>query len=177
MSEIARRMTDLFTDPEPIEVVSERGPVFLERDLIHRTSRNELVRSKAELAIAEKLHAMGVSYVYEQPLKLGDRTRYPDFTIENDDSGVTYYWEHLGLLVDPDYARRWEIKRQAYLDAGVCPIEEARDADRILITTREVQGSICRRSNAWPPSFLAAEHFLMACKRSCVAWQRAGNRG
>lgn len=103
--------------------------------------REGKVALKAELAIAEKLHAMGVSYVYEQPLKLGDRTRYPDFTIEDDDSGVTYYWEHLGLLLDPDYARRWEIKRQAYLDAGVCPIEEARDADRILITTREVQGS------------------------------------
>lgn len=140
-SEIARRMTNLFSDPEPIEVATERGPVFLEQGLIHRTSRNELVRSKAELAIAEKLHAMGVSYVYEQPLKLGDRTRYPDFTIEDDDAGITYYWEHLGLLVDPDYARRWAIKRQAYIDAGVRPIEDGADCDRILIMTREAQGS------------------------------------
>ncbi|MBY5344948.1 RNA helicase [Rhizobium leguminosarum bv. viciae] len=140
-SEIARRMTDLFADPEPIEVVSERGLVFLEQGLIHRTSRNELVRSKAELAIAEKLNAMGVPYVYEQPLKLGEKTRYPDFTIEDDDAGITYYWEHLGLLVDPDYARRWEIKRQAYFDAGVRTIEDRGNADRILITTREVQGS------------------------------------
>jgi hypothetical protein len=58
-SEIARRMTDLFSDPEPIEVATERGPVFLEQGLIHRTSRNELVRSKAELAIAEKLPRYG----------------------------------------------------------------------------------------------------------------------
>jgi hypothetical protein len=71
MSEIARRMTDLFTDPEPIEVVSERGPVFLEKDLIHRTSRNELVRSKAELAIAEKLHACPMSMNSRSNLEIG----------------------------------------------------------------------------------------------------------
>jgi ATP-dependent exoDNAse (exonuclease V) alpha subunit len=89
MSEIARRMTDLFVEPSPTEVISERGAVFLEQGLIHRTSRNELVRSKAELAIAEKLHAMRVPYVYEQPLQLAGRTRYPDFTIEDDEAGRT----------------------------------------------------------------------------------------
>jgi hypothetical protein len=29
-------------------------------------------------------------------------------TIEDDDAGITYYWEHCGLLHDPAYARRWE---------------------------------------------------------------------
>ena len=117
-------MTDLFVEPSPTEVISERGAVFLEQGLIHRTSRNELVRSKAELAIAEKLHAMRVPYVYEQPLLLAGRTRYPDFTMGEDEAGRTYYWERLGLLVDPDYRRRWEGKRRAYLDAGIRPIEE-----------------------------------------------------
>lgn len=64
-SEIARRMTNLFQEPTPIEVVTDTGPRFLDQHLLHRTSRNELVRSKAELAIAEKLIAMGVPYVYE----------------------------------------------------------------------------------------------------------------
>src|SRR5262249_26986083 len=115
-SEIARRMTDLFEEPAPVEVVTTTGPTFLDQHLLHRTSPSELVRSKAELAIAEKLIAMGVPYVYEQPLVLGGRTRWPDFTVEDDASGITYYWEHLGLLSDPAYARRWAAKRQAYLE-------------------------------------------------------------
>ena len=140
-SEIARRMTDLFEEPTPIQVVTDTGPKFLDQHLLHRTSRNELVRSKAELAIAEKLIAMGVPYVYEQPLLLGGRTRWPDFTIEDDASGITYYWEHLGLLSDPAYARRWATKRQAYLADGIRPVEQATGADRMLIETRETEGS------------------------------------
>ena len=140
-SEIARRMTDLFEEPNPIEIVTDNGPKFLDQHLLHRTSRNELVRSKAELAIAEKLIGMGVPYVYEQPLLLGGSTRWPDFTIEDDASGVVYYWEHLGLLSDPAYAQRWATKRQAYLAEGIRPLEQAADADRVLIETNETEGS------------------------------------
>jgi hypothetical protein len=140
-SEIARRITDLFKEPKPFEVITATGPKFLDQNLLHRTSRNELVRSKAELAIAEKLIAMGVPYVYEQPLELGGRTRWPDFTVVDDARGITFYWEHLGLLDDPAYARRWTTKRKAYLTDGVRPVDEAPDADRVLIETREAEGS------------------------------------
>ena len=140
-SEIARRMTDLFDEPTPFEVLTETGPKFVDQQLLHRTSRNELVRSKAELAIAEKPIAMGVPYVYEQPLLLGGRTRWPDFTVEDNESGITYYWEHLGLLSDPGYAQRWTKKRQAYLAEGIRPVEEAGGAGRVLIETQETEGS------------------------------------
>ena len=140
-SEIARRMTDLFEEPSPVEVMTGTGPTFLDQHLLHRTSRNELVRSKAELAIAEKLIAMGVNYVYEQPLVLGGRTRWPDFTIEDDAAGVTYYWEHLGMLSDPVYEQRWRKKRKAYLNDGVRPVDNADGADRVLIETKEVEGT------------------------------------
>jgi hypothetical protein len=139
-SEIARRMSDLFDAPLPIEVMTSAGPKFLDQQLLHRTSRNELVRSKAELAIAEKLIAMGVNYVYEQPLAIGGRTRWPDFTIEDDASGVTYYWEHLGMLSDPAYAVRWDEKRKAYIADGVVPLGKAEGVDRVLIETRETEG-------------------------------------
>jgi hypothetical protein len=82
-----------------------------------------------------------VPYVYELPLTLDGRTRWPDFTIEDDASGITYYWEHLGLLSDPAYARRWTAKRKAYLADGVRPIDESTGADRVLIETREIAGS------------------------------------
>ncbi|QPC88565.1 AAA family ATPase [Mesorhizobium sp. NBSH29] len=140
-SEIARRMTDLFENPVPIEVMTGTGPRFLDQQLLHRTSRNELVRSKAELAIAEKLHAMGVPYVYEQPLTLGGKMRWPDFTIEDDASGIIYYWEHLGMLSDPAYAQRWTAKRSAYLAEGVEPMDSANGAERVLIETTEAEGA------------------------------------
>ena len=140
-SEIARRMTNLFVDPSPCEVGASGQQRFLENGLIHRATDGTLVRSKSELVIANQLHAHGVDYAYEQPLPLdGGITRYPDFTIADHASGITYYWEHLGMLDDPDYRARWERKRTEYLEAGVQPLENAENADKILIETEDQSG-------------------------------------
>lgn len=137
-SEIARRMTNLFTDPLPREVIVGAATRFLEDRLIHRTERGDLVRSKSELVIADKLHARGVVYAYEQPLILGEgKVRYPDFTIADHTSGITYYWEHLGLLEDPEYSARWERKKKEYIAAGIKPYDEGGSSERILIETRD----------------------------------------
>lgn len=140
-SEISRRMTNLFADPSPREIMVGKQARFLEDGLIHRTERGELVRSKSELVIADKLHARGIDYSYEQPLVLPDgRIRYPDFTIADHARGVTYYWEHLGMLADPTYRARWERKRGEYLAAGIAPHEKGGDAEGILIETRDDAG-------------------------------------
>ena len=137
-SEIARRMTNLFASPDPQEVSMGGASRSLEASLIHRTERGDLVRSKSELVIADKLHAAGIDYVYEQPLVLSDRSvRYPDFTIEDDANGITYYWEHLGMLHDPAYRARWERKRNEYVREGIVPFAPGLDADRILIETSD----------------------------------------
>src|SRR5205085_4310660 len=140
-SEIARRMTDLFRNPGPVHVKTTSGPTFLDQNLLHRTSRGEFVRSKSELAIAEKLNAMGISYVYEQPIDLDGKRRWPDFTIVDDAAGVTYYWEHLGMLSDPAYAARWQTKRSSYLAAGIRPIGDGVQGGDVLVETKEVAGS------------------------------------
>lgn len=140
-SEIARRMTNLFADPMPCEVTVGAQQRFLEKKLIHRTERGDLVRSKSELVIADKLYARGVEYAYEQPLVLPNgRIRYPDFTITDHARGITFYWEHLGLLDDPGYRARWERKRAEYLEAGIRPLGDAADPERILIETRDQPG-------------------------------------
>ena len=141
-SEIAGRVTNLFSDPLPREVTFAEGrPKFLEDGLIHHTEHGDLVRSKSELVIADKLHARGIDYAYEQPLALpGGRTRYPDFTIVDDASGVTYYWEHLGLLHDPGYRSRWEAKRAEYFAAGIRHPGDGADSERILIETHDEPG-------------------------------------
>ena len=140
-SEIARRMTNLFADPLPREVTVNAQQRFLEEGLIHRTERGDIVRSKSELVIADKLHARGIDYAYEQPLVLRNgHTRYPDFTIADDAMGVTFYWEHLGLLDDPGYRARWERKRAEYLACGIAPHDEGGGPEGTLIETRDEPG-------------------------------------
>lgn len=137
-SEIASRMTNLFADPLPREVTVGSVTRFLEDRLIHRTERGDLVRSKSELIIADKLLSRGIDYAYEQPLTLGEgRVRFPDFTIADHASGVTYYWEHLGLLNDRDYQTRWNRKRAEYLAAGILPYKEGGGPEGTLIETRD----------------------------------------
>jgi ATP-dependent exoDNAse (exonuclease V) alpha subunit len=137
-SEIARRMTNLFYDPLPREVVVGNDVRFLEDGLIHRTERGELVRSKSELVIADKLYSRGISYAYEQALLLeGGRLRYPDFTIADHAKGVTYYWEHLGLMGDSKYRAGWERKRKEYEAAGIIPWENGGGSLGTLIETQD----------------------------------------
>ena len=127
------RLTNLFGPPRPVAV----GSTFLEDRLIHRTSRGEAVRSKSEVIIANLLHAKGIDYHYEHPLELGGVVKYPDFTIEDDDIGVTYHWEHCGLLHDPAYRRRWEEKQLWYRDHGIESIEQGGGSKGTLIVTRD----------------------------------------
>ena len=137
-SEIARRMTNLFADPLPREVRVGTEQRFLEEGLIHRTERGELVRSKSELVIADKLHARGIEYTYEQPLLLPNgRTRYPDFTITDHAMGVTYFWEHLGMLHDPAYRARWARKRAEYVESGIAHHKDGGGPRGTLIETRD----------------------------------------
>jgi len=140
-SEIAKRMTNLFADPRPREVIVDKATRFLEERLIHRTERGDLVRSKSELVIADKLHARGIDYKYEQPLVLSNgHVRYPDFTITDHARGITFYWEHLGMLDDPGYRTRWERKRAEYINAGIVPWQDGGGPEGTLIETREEQG-------------------------------------
>ena len=54
--------------------------------------------------------------------------------------GVTFYWEHAGLLDDPEYSARWQRKRAEYLKHGIQPWKKgASDADT-LIETRDDPG-------------------------------------
>ena len=141
-SEIARRMTNLFADPLPREVTVNAQQRFLEEGLIHRTERGDLVRSKSELVIADKLHARGIDYAYEQPLVLPNgRIRYPDFTIADHARGVSFYWEHLGMLDDPRYRARWEGKRTEYLRCGIGSHEDGGGPEGTLVETRDEPGA------------------------------------
>ena len=138
-SETARRLTNLFVAPSPVEIDGR----FFEEYLIHRTARGEMVRSKSEVIIADHLANNGIEYGYEQPLAIEGVTKYPDFTIEDMESGQTFYWEHCGMLHLPSYRRRWEAKLGWYRAHGILPWEEGNNENGTLIITRdEVNGGI-----------------------------------
>jgi len=138
-SETARRLTNIFTAPRPIEI---EGRLF-EEGLIHRTSRGEMVRSKSEIIIADHLARRGVEYAYERPLTIDGVTKYPDFTVEDMESGITVYWEHCGMLHVPSYQRRWEEKLAWYKANGILPQAEGGGKKGTLVITRdEPNGSI-----------------------------------
>ena len=136
-SETARRMTNLLQPCRMVEVPLTKGSVFLQEGLIHRTSKGLPVRSKSELIIAEALTHAGAVFAYEKPLTLGGSTRYPDFTIDDEISGRTVYWEHLGMLEREDYRRSWEKKLVWYRANGVLPAAEGGGAQGLLVTTTE----------------------------------------
>ena len=92
-SATACRLTNLFGPPKPMEFKGH----FLEDRLIHNTTRGELVRSKSEVIIANLLHEKNMDAHYELQLVIGGipQDKFPDFTIEDDDSGVQY---HMGAF-------------------------------------------------------------------------------
>ena len=112
-SVLLRINSALFTPKLALSEVDEYRP----ENLIHKTMRRELVRSKSELNIADKLYAHSIPYYYEKPLIAPDNTLVrPDFTIPW--QGEDFYWEHLGMLDLPDYRARWERKKEWYAKHG-----------------------------------------------------------
>lgn len=141
-SEINRRMTNLFVPSAPVEIKVRNKSVFLDERLIYLTENGDLVRSKSEWIIADKLKAAGIKYQYEQPLVLDGVERLPDFTIRDEDTNTVWYWEHNGMLSDDEYRKRWARKEAAYRNAGILPLPEMDDG-RVgtLLVTEEHEGT------------------------------------
>jgi hypothetical protein len=79
------------------------------------TKRGELVRSKSELIIANKLYDAGIPYHYETMFMKEDFRVSPDFFILNPRTLQTFYWEHFGLLSKESYLEEalWKIDQYA----------------------------------------------------------------
>lgn len=105
------------------------GKEFYENISELYTLRGERVRSKSELIIANLLYQEGIPYRYEQPVYLdGLGTVHPDFTVLNVRLRKEYYWEHLGLMDDPEYAENALNKINIYEQNEIFP------GEKLLIT-------------------------------------------
>jgi len=126
--------TDVFSNTDSVEeweneVVVGSNPIKAEKTYV--ASDGTCVRSKSELIIAEALIACKVPFFYERPFfqflgngGRGVRNLYPDFTCLNRRTGKTYYWEHLGMMDNPDYATKNVRRIMEYAKEGVYPGSE-----------------------------------------------------
>ena len=114
----------------PVELL--RRDSWYEEGKVHKALTGDMVRSKSEVIIANMLHQKDIPFEYERPLYADDSTMYlPDFTINW--KGETYYWEHLGMLDDENYAQKWNKKEQWYKDYGF---------HQQLIVSKDEQGNL-----------------------------------
>ena len=86
------------------------------------TNKGERVRSKTEILIANALEKHKIPYHYEKPLNLNSYlTVHPDFTILNVRKRKEIYWEHLGMMDDPEYCEHALGRINAYEMEGIFP--------------------------------------------------------
>lgn len=89
--------------------------------LIHRTLAGHYVRSKSEAIIANALFSQKIPYRYECGLQIDNITFFPDFTIMHPITKKVIYWEHFGMMGNPDYAKQTFHKLGKYTASGIIP--------------------------------------------------------
>lgn len=134
-SDTKQRYTDLFEVPKIIEIEISKQKRYFEEKLIHKTIRGEMVRSKSEVIVANILDKMKIEYFYEEPLNINGKTYIPDFTLRY--QGKTAYLEHLGMLRDKSYKKRWDEKRANYESVGI-----SETLGNLIITQDGLDGSL-----------------------------------
>jgi len=132
-SEAAARYTNIFSDPNPVTINDD---THLETSLILQSNTGELMRSASEVMIANALSAAGIEYEYERPFYGNDRSmRVPTFTIEDEDSGECYLWDHAPVMFSSGQRERWGRKLAWYEKQGIESIE---DGGQLLVTEGSV---------------------------------------
>lgn len=93
---------------------------FQEERLIQVTS-HLFVRSKSEALIVSALYKRSIPFRYEEPLAMGSKIYYPDFTIRDPKTGSTFIYEHFGMMDEPEYAEHAISKLLVYIQNGWIP--------------------------------------------------------
>lgn len=102
-----------------MNTIYERKSIDIEENSQIITEKGEVVRSKSEKILADKLHIMDIPYHYEKPLYInGYGYINPDFTALNRRTRKEYYWEHLGLMDQPIYCEKAIKKIEAMQREG-----------------------------------------------------------
>lgn len=117
------------------------------KDITYKTDKGELVRSKSELIIANKLFANNIPYRYECRLELNNGVFvFPDFTIMNPKTGKVIIWEHFGLMDKAEYANSFVRKINTLINEGyvlgknlVCTFETSSQQLDLSVLKKTIQ--------------------------------------
>ena len=115
--------------------VTGANAVFHEEGLTSTAADGSYRRSKGEILIGAKLDHYKLEYVYEA-LAHPDLPYRPDFRIVRPRDGKIFFWEHLGLVNDPEYMAYNQKKLAAYETVGIVPW------DNLIITYDQADGGI-----------------------------------
>ena len=119
------------SQPYECKAFSEDAPVIM-------TNKGLRVRSKSEKIMADYFESISLAFKYECPLYLEPYgIIYPDFTFLSRRTGKEVYWEHEGMLDNPEYARSAVKKIELYEMNGIYPGDA-------LILTFETSVSVIR---------------------------------
>ena len=97
----------------PAPVGKESENMFNHEDKIHLSRRNEHMRSRAEVIVADCLYANHLEYRYEKALRMGGQDYYPDFTVMSPLIEMPVYIEYCGID-SPEYEYRLRKKIALY---------------------------------------------------------------
>ena len=113
----------------------ESNSLFKEK-AIFLTENNEMVRSKSEKIIADKLLKLNIPYKYECPLPLNGKVVYPDFRLLNVARRKEIIHEHFGMMDNPEYVQRAITKINEYARNGILI------GDRLIATFETTDGGL-----------------------------------
>ena len=125
--EIISNCKGIYLSPEEYakEWLNSKGPeqILIGSEPNIKTIRGELVRSKSEAIIDNCLYSHGLVFQYERGLYLpaNNYAVFPDFTILLLATMEEFYWEHFGMMDDPDYADNALKKISNYIQNGIIP--------------------------------------------------------
>ena len=94
------------------------------------------MRSKSEVYIASRLDHYGITYRSDCPTGIPGLYRIPDYTILRKRDDKILYWEHFGMMDDPEYRIDSHRKIEEYEAAGIVPW------DNLIITYDTVKGGL-----------------------------------
>ena len=124
------------TDQQYIEAwlnLKRNSESFAADSQMFTTVHGEKMRSKSEVIISDTLSRCGVPYHYEYPLELKNHgTFHPDFLCLNVRTREEFYWEHFGMMDNPDYSTNAAGKLAIYAENKIYP-------GRNLIITMETK--------------------------------------
>jgi hypothetical protein len=112
------------------------------------TARNERVRSKSEIMIADALARNLIVFRYEYPIQIeGLGCVHPDFICLHPVTRQGILWEHFGMMDDPSYADQTTNKIEKYCCAGYhlgCNLIATFETSKHPLLSRHIEQKIQR---------------------------------